>query len=95
MDMQSLRKEVAGMEIKGEGRKIESLGGEIFNGDSVGETMSQVVDRRSVGGKSKSVMEKVRNKLSDKKDEMKVDNTGLGTHMSAPMANQKIVNAAH
>ena len=91
MDMQSLRKEVAGMEIKGEGRKIESLGGEIFNGDSVGETMSQVVDRRSVGGKSKSVMEKVRNKLSDKeeeKEEMKVDNTGLGTHVSAPMANQ-------
>ena len=89
MDMQSLRKEVAGMEIKGEGRKIESLGGEIFNGDSVGETMSQVVDRRSVGGKSKSVMEKVRNKLSGKeKDEMKVDNTGLGNHVSAPMANQ-------
>ena len=87
MDMQSLRKEVAGMEIKGEGRKIESLGGEIFNGDSVGETMSQVVDRRSVGGKSKSVMEKVRNKLSGKeeeKDEMTVDNT----HMSAAMANQ-------
>ena len=89
MDMQSLRKEVAGMEIKGEGRKIESLGGEIFNRDSVGETMSQVVDRRSVGGKSKSVMEKVRNKLSDKKEEeVKVDNTGLATHMSAPMANQ-------
>ena len=87
MDMQSLRKEVAGMEIKGEGRKIESLGGEIFNGDSVGETMSQVVDRRSVGGKSKSVMEKVRNKLSGKeeeKDEMTVDNT----HMSAAMPNQ-------
>ena len=90
MDMQSLRKEVAGMEIKGEGRKIESLGGEIFNGDSVGETMSQVVDRRSVGGKSKSVMEKVRNKLSGKEEEeeMKVDNTGLGNHMSAAMANQ-------
>ena len=87
MDMQSLRKEVAGMEIKGEGRKIESFGGEIFNGDSVGETMSQVVDRRSVGGKSKSVMEKVRNKLSGKeeeKDEMTVDNT----HMSAAMPNQ-------
>ena len=87
MDMQSLRKEVAGMEMKGEGRKIESLGGEIFNGDSVGETMSQVVDRRSVGGKSKSVMEKVRNKLSGKeeeKDEMTVDNT----HMSAAMPNQ-------
>ena len=90
MDMQSLRKEVAGMEMKGKGRKIggENLGGEIFNEGSVGETMSQVVDRRSVGGKSKSVMEKVRNKLSDKKDEMKVDNTGLGTHMSAAMANQ-------
>ena len=91
MDMQSLRKEVAGMEMKGEGRKIESLGGEIFNGDSVGETMSQVVDRRSVGGKSKSVMEKVRNKLSGKeeeKEEVEVDNTGLGNHLSAPMANQ-------
>ena len=92
MDMQSLRKEVAGMEMKGEGRKIgeESFGGEIFDEDSVGEAMSQVVDRRSVGGKSKSVMEKVRNKLSGKeeKDEMKVDNTGLGNHMSAPMANQ-------
>ena len=91
MDMQSLRKEVAGMEMKGEGRKIgeESLGGEIFNEGSVGETKSQVVDRRSVGGKSKSVMEKVRNKLSDKeKEEMKVDNTGLGNHMSAAMANQ-------
>ena len=91
MDMQSLRKEVVGMEIKGKGRKIgqENLGGEIFDEDSVGETMSQVVDRRSVGGKSKSVMEKVRNKLSDKeKEEMKVDNTGLATHMSAPMANQ-------
>ena len=78
---------------KGKGRKIgeENLGGEIFNEDSVWETMSQVVDRRSVGGKSKSVMEKVRNKLSGKeeeKDEMKVDNTGLGNHMSAPMANQ-------
>ena len=86
------------MEMKGEGRKIgqENLGGEIFNRDSVGETMSQVVDRRSVGGKSKSVMEKVRNKLSDKeKEEMKVDNTGLGTHMSAAMANQKIVSAPH
>ena len=92
MDMQSLRKEVAGMEMKGKGRKIgeENLGGEIFNEGSVGETMSQVVDRRSVGGKSKSVMEKVRNKLSGKeeKDEMKVDNTGLATHMSAAMANQ-------
>ena len=82
-DTQSLTQRLSGMGIQEVGMEV----GKEMNFDeersSVGSKMSQVADRRSMGGKNRSMvgMEEEKSKSSSKdeeEEEAKVDNTGLG-----------------
>ena len=80
-EMQSVTQRLSGMGIQEVGMEV----GKEMNFDeersSVGSKMSQVADRRSMGGKNRSMlgMEEEKSKSSSKEEEEpKVDNTGLG-----------------
>ena len=81
IDTQSVTQRLSGMGIQEVGMEV---GEEVnFNEErsSVGSKMSKVADRKSMGGKSRSMvgMEEGKSKSSSKEEEeAKVDNTGLG-----------------
>ena len=83
-DLQSVTQQLSGMGIQEVGMEVGKEKEMNFNEErsSMGSKMSQVADRKSMGGKSRSMvgMEEGKSKSSSKEEEeAKVDNTGLGT----------------
>ena len=72
--IQSVTQQLSGM-------GVQVVGMEVGKEMNFNEERSRVVDRESMGGKSRSSMvglEKERSESSAKEEEAKVDNTGLG-----------------
>ena len=83
-DMESVSQQLSGMGIQEVGREVGTSPENLTEARSrVGSKMSQVADRRSVGGKSSRMvgMEEEKSKSNAKEEEdeePKVDNTGHG-----------------
>ena len=87
-DMQSVTQQMSGMKVQEVGMRAGKEKEVNFNEERsrVGSKISQVADRRSIGGKSRSSA-----KEEEKEEEgVKVDNTGLGAE-----ATREVVEGAN
>ena len=79
-DTQSVTRQMSGMKVQEVGVRA---GKEKEERSRVGSKMSQVADRRSIGGRSRS-------SAKEEEEEAKVDNTGLGAE-----ATREVVEGAN